>query len=488
MKKYYFLVLALVLSVGTSYALDANLSYATFKGMEGDNYVEIYLHVVGNSITFTEMPEKEGYQAAVEVTFMFKQGDNVVNFDKYTLKSPPTSYQKASSFALVDLKRMTLPNGDYTLKVILDDKNQEGNTKTYTANIKMNYDDTAAAISDIQFVEYFTPIEADLSSKYVKHGYFLKPYTYTIYPSFVKQLNFFAELYNTDQAIGDNYLVRFYIQEAQGSAEPVLGLAGFRKQEANDVNLVLMKMDISDLPTGDYRLVIEIRNRKNEIVQHKALQFRRSNFAQDYNISDYETAHIENTFVEDMSDDDLLLNLQSLAPRLDDSETPFLDQVIKKDRTHQQKFLLHYWMLQNELYPRDPYVIYRNEVDHVNEQFKTAFDNGYETDRGYVYLKYGPPTDIVSDDSDPNAPPYRMWVYYQLNENQRNVKFLFYNPSLAPENFVLLHSTMRGEVQDPQWKRKLYESLGPTSAQDAWEGTGVPSSMGSRAARLFDDY
>mgnify|MGYP000642777058 CR=1 FL=1 len=52
-------------------------------------------------------------------------------------------------------------------------------------------------------------------------------------------------------------------------------------------------------------------------------------------------------------------------------------------------------------------------------------------------MKYGEPNDIITQMSDPNAPPYEIWEYYEL-EGQQNVKFIFYNPSLAVNSMVLI--------------------------------------------------
>ena len=82
-------------------------------------------------------------------------------------------------------------------------------------------------------------------------------------------------------------------------------------------------------------------------------------------------------------------------------------------------------------------------------------------------------------------------MYYNFPvTNQTNVKFLFYNPSLAGEDYIMLHSTARGEIQDPKWERKLYsrnltEYVDGDNYNDA---TGVQRNLGHRAREYFTDY
>jgi hypothetical protein len=74
--------------------------------------------------------------------------------------------------------------------------------------------------------------------------------------------------------------------------------------------------------------------------------------------------------------------------------------------------------------------------------------------------------------------------------NQRNVKFLFYNPSLAGDDFVTLHSTARGEISNPRWERDLYarnagEQYDGDNYQDATE---MQRNVNRNARVYFEDY
>ncbi len=86
--------------------MDASLSYATFNA-QGQPFVEIYLHIIGESVAFAQADVLNN-QATVEVVVLFKKGEEIVKFDKYNLQSPLTK----TIVNFVDQKRYALPNGD----------------------------------------------------------------------------------------------------------------------------------------------------------------------------------------------------------------------------------------------------------------------------------------------------------------------------------------------------------------------------------------
>jgi GWxTD domain-containing protein len=63
--------------------------------------------------------------------------------------------------------------------------------------------------------------------------------------------------------------------------------------------------------------------------------------------------------------------------------------------------------LQEEFYRR---------IDFANNQFTVnALDKeGWQTDRGNIYIKYGPPTDVERHIDEMNIPPYEIWYYHHI--------------------------------------------------------------------------
>ena len=82
-------------------------------------------------------------------------------------------------------------------------------------------------------------------------------------------------------------------------------------------------------------------------------------------------------------------------------------------------------------------------------------------------------------------------MYYDFPKTkQKNVKFLFYNPTLAGEDFMLLHSNARGEINNPRWERELYKR----NAGEQFEGdnyhdaSSMQRNLGRNARAFFEDF
>ncbi len=486
MKKQILSLLVLCFLAYQSFAIDASVKYATFKGIEQENYIEIYVHVKGKSVTFARLDEpEEFYQAAVDLKINFLQNKEIINTENYTMQSPKIKTATPSGIALIDVLRLPLPNGEYTLEVEMTDQNNSENNSTLKAAVNMNYEN-GIEISDVQLLGGYEATEEE--NQYVKHGYLLRPYTFDVYPSFVDKLTFYAEIYGTDVEQQDRFLVRYYIQNEGGKGEPITGTMGFKKREAAPVNVILAQIDISKLPEGEYELVVEVRDAANELLRSKALKLSRSYPFQDSEIQDFEEMDITGTFVEALDKERVNTAVRAIAPLLVKDENYVLNQMLrKKDDLKKRKFLYYFWLRENEIDPEEPYEEYMVLVDRVDKMFTNAMGKGYRTDRGRIYLKYGAPQDVLSQQSEPSAPPYEVWFYNRTLDNQSNVKFVFYNPSLANGDYELLHSTARGEVNNPQWKRILYSNI-PTTGRDALDGTGTPSHYGGQVDRVFGEW
>jgi hypothetical protein len=104
---------------------------------------------------------------------------------------------------------------------------------------------------------------------------------------------------------------------------------------------------------------------------------------------------------------------------------------------------------------------------------------GSITDKGFTFLRYGQPNDIFTEENEPSAPPYE----------QRIIKFLFYNPTLAFNDYKLLHSTGRGEMSNPNWESVLYRNTNqePNDGRDDFTTPNARNGFGRNAKRFFND-
>jgi len=83
-----------------------------------------------------------------------------------------------------------------------------------------------------------------------------------------------------------------------------------------------------------------------------------------------------------------------------------------------------------------------------------------------------------------------MWSYNKIDQTgQADVKFIFYNPTLSPNNYELLHSTARGEPNNPRWEVILYQDV-PEGRQgpNHFDATRMQDGINRNARRRLDDF
>jgi GWxTD domain-containing protein len=88
-------------------------------------------------------------------------------------------------------------------------------------------------------------------------------------------------------------------------------------------------------------------------------------------------------------------------------------------------------------------------VGHANSTFQIMGREGYKTDRGRVYMMYGPPDDYERHPNDSDSRPYDIWTY---NSIQGGVFFVFLQRQSGGD-YELVHSTHRNELHDENWQR-----------------------------------
>ncbi len=304
------------------------------------------------------------------------------------------------------------------------------------------------------------------------------------------KLGFYVESYGSDKAIADDYMLSCGIEriEGNGTHTDVMNLA--KKRSPKPYDAFIQGFDIKSLSSGNYLLYVEARSRSKVLITRKELAFQRSNpylFIQD-------TTAMEDaagSFVGTMQPDSLRFCLKAIQAKTRGDENGILNTVIaSNDAKIQRNFLYRYWLNQNPSNPVAAFNQFMEVAKAVDKLYKSGFGYGFESDRGYIFMKYGKPDDIVTVEDDPVAPPYEIWVYYNFPvTKQSNVKFLFYNQSLAGDDYRILHSNARGELNNPRWQTTLYKNAPNEIDGDNYnDATSMKDNFNRRASRYLEDF
>jgi GWxTD domain-containing protein len=432
--------------------LQAYLNYSTFNIPGQGPYIETYLSVAGQSVVYLQNDEGQ-FQGSIEVTFIFRQQEEIKDYDKYQLFSPLVADTSRIDFSFLDQQRYFIPQGEYEMEIIIADLNAGKKPFSAIQPVSVKFDDDELCFSGIQLVKSFkTSQEQNITTK---GGYDLIPLIYNYFPESVSKLTYYTEIYNSDKTPGpgEKFLVTSMIKTFEND-KPLKEFVSYKKYDARPVVPVLSEYDITKLPSGNYLLAVEVRNKLNELIAENELFFQRSNPNIQFDLSELTSYDANSTFASRISSSDTLLEfLKCLDPIATEFEKTYIyKQASSSDLKTNQQFFYGFWLSRSQLNPEKAWREYYEQVRIVNGAYKTQISKGYETDRGRVYLKYGPPNIISESYNEPSSYPYEIWHYYELGGNQRNKKFVFYTTDLLTNSFSLLHSDAIGEVSNYKWQ------------------------------------
>lgn len=431
--------------------IQALFSHGTFLMGGKTPYVETYLMVRGSTVQFMQN-ENGKFQGKVEVTLTASQGEELRYADKYLLFSQEAEDSVNVGFNFIDQQRIPLPQGNYTLNLSVKDASTDVAPLEAQSELNIAIPRDSVWISNIQFIESYT--QTVNPGPLSKGGYDLIPHISDFFGSDENKLIFYTEAYQSLAKLGpeEKFLMKFHIEELE-SKRVFAQFSGFARLNSAMVSVLMKEIDISELPNGAYRLVIEARDRENNILAVKHQEFIRANPGLVVNIDNIDLLATEGTFTNNYTNPDSLKeHIKALRPIAEEREKNYANNVLKDgDLNLMKQYFLSFWLNRNAQNPQDAWEAYRAEVIKAQGEFSTSIKRGYSTDRGRVYLQYGPPDNRTVSTFEPSAYPYEIWHYYRIG-NQTNRRFVFYNPDLVTNDYALIHSDALGEIMNDQWQ------------------------------------
>jgi len=457
------LMLGMILGGVQAQNLQASLSFSRFYNPEMGSYVETYLSVDAAGVKLLEV-ENGKYQAKVNLLLMFKQNDTIIDFSKTQLNGPVLKDTLDVNFRFLDQQRFFLPNGKYTLEIEFQDANAESKLTKASAEIDLLYtNNSSIQLSDVEFLSsYEKSTEWKVNTK---NGFDMVPHVSTFFPEYDNKLTYYAEIYNANTILGDEekFLVSAFISNSN-ERKVVNSLIIRRKMNAKEVNVILSQFDLSSLASGNYFLNLEVRNKTNEVMVANKSFFQVSNPSVIFNEDLLAKIEDGNSFVTKFDNDSLTYLIRSVYPIATATERSFIEHsLVDADMNQKRKFLAFFWDNRDHDNPEFAWKKYQVEVIKTNNSFGNKYVPGFDTDRGRVYLQYGPPNTISDQEYESGGGdyegvvPYQIWHYYEIAD-QRDGKFVFYNPHLIPNGHTLLHSNVVGEINNPHWQTYLHRN------------------------------
>jgi GWxTD domain-containing protein len=428
-------------------------------------YVEIYTAIAGQTLHFEEAGQG-GFQARVNLSFLLSRIEGTdtvkVKSKSYTLDTPSgeslsdTSLRSRQAATLLKVLTFPLPAGRYRLEVMAIDSNATTLRPTLAIH-EFRLDalrPNEFAFSDIKWVAGIMPREGN-STRWGRDDLIPLVTNSTFYNQ--ETLEFYQEIYHASAVFQEKFYIRSVIYQGDRRLMNYETEPEIRAIRSGPYNAFKQSIPIGNLSSNTYQLQVELLNEKGRPVKVYRKKFfvynsrREAEFEQSVDIRNPDT-DMFNPYSEAQLD----YYIRTLVYRATDQERNFITAL--KNYQQKKNFLYSFFERRLEQNPRQTVQSMWNghltALNYVNQRFGAVGVDGWQTDRGRVWITYGPPNDIERFPSEPGKVPYEIWRYNRL-ESQANVAFIFYDPDRATGAYPLLHSTRYGELNNPRWREQL---------------------------------
>ena len=464
-------------------AIDAVVSHTVFylpDPARAGKYipsVETYWQVNPRTLQYTTTPEKT-IVANVKVNITFTNDAGIIKEDHYILQTTPrNSVDELAKNNIIDLRKYIITQGLVRMRFELTDVADIKNHFTFTDSFMVSQPENAAFYSGLELLD--TVFESTAESFFKKNNKQQIPACTNFFDDSRNTLHYYAELYGSDNIPATSYpLVQKIFISKKEDVDEYNNFLHKDTVKAQKLSLVSGSFNIGSLTSGNYYLRVTLENNVHKVVAAEVLFFqrlnnhpviekdtsRKANQVSDTGMEHVTLIDLNKTFVAKYTLPEVRAILKMLLPVSDATGIQNINNFLKKpEELYMRYFIYNYFLAINKDDPKRAWKAYSDKVLEVKKLYSAHGTPGYETDRGFMYLRYGPPTDIITVENEPGTLPYEIWQYNVLTQTNHkdvaNALFLFYRPQ-GTFDFRLLHSTVDGEVQNGSWRTYLYQGQG----------------------------
>jgi len=423
-------------------ALKITVDHCTFKGDGGGSIVEIYLDLSRSAFTHRQTPD--GWYGALNCLVVIDDGLQIVGSDRWSVEDIIAAPE--SGFAtqrIIDGRVYALAPRTYTFSIYVADSLGARYNQTSLRIEVPAFSDTTFAISDLELGGYL--LGPGEHPRFDRGDFTFIPNPRRLFGQQPPFLYYYLELYPASQSTGPgDYRIRRWVSDAAGETVrtfPVGQLTGGPEPFAD-----LDSLPLGGLGSGSYRLHLVVEgpggpaSRDRKFFLHDdALPPRTVATGATY----FDSASVE----EELGEITFLLGRNQL------------DALAGRSARERGSFLEAFWRRYDDD-PRTPEVParlqFRYRVAEADQRWDNTRSPGHKTDRGRIYVLFGEPAEREQHPLDAHAKPYEVWNYHTVDGGAVCV---FVDRS-GLGDYVLVHSTLRGEVVNPEWYRDFIQRSG----------------------------
>ncbi len=404
---------------------------ALFRISDSLSYLEVYYFLDLETLGEIERDGKRESDYLFTVKLEDLEGKKKPLVDSWTKKA----LKGALSQFVIDKFDLIVSPGRYRLTVEIEDKSTDAKGRAVMEFTVRRWE-PSLTLSDIELAKSIR--DSTGPSSFNKYALEVIPNPLgTVYPQ-KDTLYFYLEVYNLEPDSGA-YIFTSAIYDAGGkllrSTKPRV-----RKKRGSSVAIETGGIPLGGFEDGEYLLSVEVVDLSTSQRASASKPFR------------FVTRRIEREVPKELMD---------YLSFIDYVASPQELKAFKKlkDEREKKAFLTRFWK-KRDPDPETPENEFLREfierVKYADRNYSQGGRKGRYTDRGRIYIRYGPPDQVQKVTLVSHARDREEWTYFTRGRGSKGMKFIFVDID-GTGNYELVYSSIEEEPTRPDWKSYLKE-------------------------------
>lgn len=444
-----FIVLAGVSPAGVGQILTPkdqfilNVDYARFHNNQQSSYLELYYDFYPKYISYAKIGGK--LQGAVRMTMKLTNkatNEVLVRQNSFVPVTMDDTVAAGMGSTIVSQLGYAVPFGEYLLHVVAFDSLTPSRRDSLLLTITFRAPSAAVSSSDLELCSSVRQ-SSNKEDLFYKNSFEVVPNPTLVFGSSSYPVVFhYLELYNLDAT--QSYTLTAQVVSPSGK---VVKESSQKKSykvgnavEVGTTNVVL-------IPSGKYVFRMLLADEKGQELVRVEKNFFLHN--PQLKVTGPSPVAIGASELLGLSGPELAEEFRRCQYVATPSEIKMFANITSDEG--RREFLARMWLdLEAGRDGRPPITRteYYRRVSIANQRYHAFSKEGWRTDRGRVFILYSDPDDIERVPASERSKPYEIWHY---NSIENGVIFVFLERS-GFGDYILVHSTKRGEVQDENWE------------------------------------
>jgi GWxTD domain-containing protein len=289
------------------------------------------------------------------------------------------------------------------------------------------------------------------NDRLVKNGFEVIVNPLSVFSTSDSVIYLYGEVYNLvyPDSIFPLYELSFSAFDENGNLVHSFGVYTLRKPGNSAV--ITESFDIAGWTVGGYRLQVVVVDLSTSVADTAMISFRI------VSPREVQLAMFGASGADPYDTLDLETKVNLVTYLLTPEQKAILDRLNDQGKLN---FLDQFW-LEHDENPSTKIIENRIELieryEFCNRRFSTNAEktNGWATDRGRIYMTYGPWDEIDDRIAPIRGNPYQIWYYRGVREG----KIFVFEDWTGSGEYRLVHSNVYGEIYNKEWQDKIDQGL-----------------------------